>query len=81
MTDYFDRLTRLLTRHFGIDLEDIGEGVALSSLALDSLSLAEFGLIIEGDSGVRLPDEVFRSPRATLGDVARRVRPRSGDDP
>ncbi|MCD9145732.1 acyl carrier protein [Streptomyces albireticuli] len=73
MADYFDRLAALLTRHFDIDSEDIREGVALSSLGMDSLSLSEFGLLAGEEFGISLSEDILFIPGVTLGDIARLI--------
>ena len=69
----FDRVRELLVVHFGLTGKPISFSTRLDEdLALDSLDLVDFGMVLSDQFPVDLSAEMLRLPY-TVGDLARLV--------
>jgi|GEM_PF-310242 len=69
----FDRVRELLVVHFGLTGKPISFSTRLDEdLALDSLDLVDFGMVLCDQFQVNLSGEMLRLPY-TVGDLARLV--------
>lgn len=64
-------------RRFGIDESQIGPGVPLESLDIDSLDVVELGQMVRKEVGVRVTPEEIKDLQ-TIGDVIDHVTARAG---
>ncbi|MER6380507.1 acyl carrier protein [Streptomyces sp. NPDC001118] len=80
MTDTYATIRSVLTGSFLVPETELGPGVTLEQLELDSLALAEFALILDERLGVRIDSE--RATRtATLAEVTEYVETLRTSDP
>jgi acyl carrier protein len=67
-----DRLRILAARELSLDGAALELQTPLSSLNIDSLALVDFIFKVEGEFGIRVPDERISSMR-TIGDLERSI--------
>lgn len=63
------RLSELLIAQFGVVDTDLTADATFDDLALDSLALIEFTMVIKKDMGVLLDDDALQ-PTSTVADAA-----------
>jgi acyl carrier protein len=63
------RLSELLIAQFGVTENDITPEATFDEMALDSLALIEFTMVIKKDMGVLLDDDALQ-PTSTIADAA-----------
>lgn len=72
-TPVFDRVSELLVVHFGLTGKPVSFSTRLDEdLALDSLDIVDFGMVLRDQFRVDLSTEMLRLPY-TVGDLARLV--------
>ena len=70
MNDLLNRVEMLLCTRFGVPEREFHADAVLADLDLDSLTLVEFGLVVEKEFGVRFGvDEI--TPSDTVADLVR----------
>ncbi|WP_436528983.1 acyl carrier protein [Actinoplanes sp. HUAS TT8] len=70
MDSAYQIVTRNLAEHFEVDPARLTPETTLEQLELDSLSILEFGLLLQEETGVRRLDEGVVTFRTTLGAIA-----------
>ncbi|GAA3030977.1 acyl carrier protein [Actinokineospora globicatena] len=68
MTITLEKVRAVLVASFGVAAEEVGPGVTLAELDVDSLALVEFALIAEKEFGVAIDEEEITKD-FTLEDV------------
>jgi acyl carrier protein len=68
MNDLLNRIEVLMCTRFGVSEGEVRADAVLADLDLDSLTLVEFGLVVEKEFGVHVgADEI--SPNDTVADL------------
>jgi acyl carrier protein len=75
MNEPIEVIVSLLKERFDSKLEAISESTALSEVGLDSLDIINFLFMLEGETGVKVPDAAFvEQPIETLGQLAEYIK-------
>jgi len=67
MYQIYDKVVELMVSHLGLDPAEISPAATFSDLEMDSLSLVELSLILEGEYGINAEGI---NPKGTLAEAA-----------
>ncbi|BCY13103.1 acyl carrier protein [Actinoplanes sp. L3-i22] len=69
MHSAYQIVLRNLEEHFGVEPARVTPETTLEQLELDSLSILEFGLLLQEETGVKRLDEGVVTFRTTIGEI------------
>ncbi|MGW0551101.1 acyl carrier protein [Streptomyces altiplanensis] len=68
-------LVELVSYHFDIDVDRLRPDTTFEELEMDSLALMELVVVIESETGIRIPDDLAEiGPDATISEIADAVK-------
>jgi acyl carrier protein len=71
----FEKITGIISEHFGVDVNTITEETAFESLGIDSLDTVEMVMQLEEDLGIEIELE---EKLATVGELAKFIEAKMG---
>ena len=75
----FDRLKRLLSEQFGLDMDDITEDTGFEELGADSVDLVELSMNLEEEFGIEEMGEEDIASIHTVGDLVNYLQKKLGE--
>lgn len=75
----FERLTRLLSEQFGLEIEDITEDTGFEELGADSVDLVELSMNLEEEFGIEEMGEEDIASIHNVGDLVNYLQKKLGE--